>query len=68
MKKTKKQDEIDKFLAKIEFTVDDFLNSLREEIEKEGLKKKHKIAVADFAYLVNKAKSRLWPRTGPLHW
>jgi hypothetical protein len=57
----------DDALNRLEFTVDDFLNSLREDIEKNGFKSKHKRLIDELKYVVGGARTRLLG-VGKLDW
>lgn len=61
-------DKTEKLMINLEFTIDDFLNDLRSEIEETGLKKKHRDAITEVNYVVNRLKGKLWPKRGPMSW
>ena len=57
-----------KDLEDLEFAVDDLFNDLKDEVEGKGLKKKHKLAITEFKYALNRIRSKLWPRIGLMNW
>lgn len=61
-------DKTEKLLIDLEFTIDDFLNDLRSELEETGIKKKHRDAITEIDFIVKRLKGKLWPRSGPIDW
>lgn len=54
-------------LNNFEFAVDDFINSLRDDVERNGFKKKHKDIIDELKYIINSSKSKLLG-VGKLDW